>query len=379
MKSKIIKIVLILAILIIPSEVLLAAETKSGDSVYIAKDEIVVGNLYAAGQTITVDGLVSGDIIAVAQTIKINGRVEGDIIVIAQDLVINGEVGGNVRIAGSSLALNGTVARNVNAFGSNIAIGPNARIGWDVLWFGMTTEMRGVIDGGLSGYTDRVLIAGKIGKDVKLNLSKGNQSQEIIITPEAIINGDLIYTSNNVAQISDKASLAGKIQQVAPETKNANWLWLWLWGQTFAIFAALSVGLVLIYVTRNITSHILTNLEEKPLKAFIPGLILTFVLPPIALVLAITVIGLPLALIIMAWWLVAIYLAKVFTALVIGRLLIRKIIKKEWSLFVSLVLGIFICWLLFAIPVVGWILSLIAIWFGLGGIWFYVSNQLKHL
>lgn len=379
MKSKIIKIILILALLIVPSGALLAAETKSGNSIYVAKDEIVTGNLYAAGQTITIDGVVSGDIIAAGQTIKINGRIEGDVIAAAQDIIINGEVGGNVRIAGSSLAINGAVARNVNAFGSNIIIGPNARIGWDVLWFGMTTEMRGVIDGGLSGYSEKVLIGGKIGKDVKLNLAKSRQAQEIIITPEAIINGDLVYTSNNAAQISEKASVAGKIQQMAPETKSKDWLWIWLWGQTFSIFAALSVGLVLIFVTKNITGSILSHLEEKPLKAIIPGLILTFVLPPIALVLAITVIGLPLALIISAWWLAAIYLARVFTALVIGRWLIKKIIKKDWSIFVSLVIGIFICWLLFAIPLVGWILSLIAIWFGLGGIYFYVSNQLKHI
>jgi len=377
MKRNIAKILLILALLTIPTGAILAAETKSGDSIYIAKDEIVSSNLYAAGQTITIDGAVSGDLIAAAQTISINGRVDGDIIAVAQEITINGEVGGNVRTAGNSIAINGVVAKNVNAFGSTLSIGSNARIGWDVLLAGFTTEMRGVIDGGLSGYSDKILIGGKIGEDVNLKLARSRQKQEIIIAPEAVINGDLIYTSSSVAKISESASLAGKIQQVAP--KNENEKWLWLWSQMFSIFAALMVGLFLIFIAKNITNRIAASLEERPFQALLPGLILTFALPPIALVLAITIIGLPLALITITGWLIAIYLAKILTAIIVGRWLIKKLIKKEWSLFVSLVLGIFICWFLFAIPLVGWIFSLIAICFGLGGIWSYVSHQLKHI
>jgi len=377
MKRNITKILLILALLIIPSGTLLAAETKSGDSIYIAKDEIVSGNLYAAGKTIIVDGSVSGDLIAAAQTIKVNGRVEGDIIAAAQEITVNGEVGGNVRVAGSSVSINSVIARNVNAFGSTISVGPDAKIGWDVFLAGMTTEIRGVIDGGLSGYAEKILISGKIGKNVDLNLSSKKQNQEIIIAPEAVINGDLIYTSNSAAEISKSANLAGKVQQVAPKNENKDWAWLWQ--RTFSIFAALLVGLVLIFLTKNVTGRILSSLEERPLKAFLPGLILTFILPPIALVLAITIIGLPLSLIIMAIWVCAVYAAKIIAALTLGRLLVRKLVKKDASLFVSLVLGIFICWLLFAIPYVGWIISLIATWFGLGGLWFYVSHQLKHI
>lgn len=377
MNRKVVKILLILALIIIPVTTLSAAETKSGDSIYVAKDEIVSGNLYAAGQSITIDGAVSGDIIAAAQTIKVNGRVEGDIIAAAQDIVINGEVGGNIRIIGNSIAINGDVARNANAFGSSITIGSNSKIGWDVFMAGLTTEVRGVIDGDLSAYVDKILIGGKIGKNVNLKFGQNKKTQEIIIAPEAVVNGNFSYSSNSIAKISEKASIAGQVQQIPQEDKNSPWLWLW--SKTFAIFAALSVGLMLIFLTRNVTNRILSALEEHPLKAFAPGLVLTFVIPPIAAVLAITVIGLPLGLIVLAWWLVGIYLAKIFTALVIGRLLVKKIIKREWSLFVSLVLGIFICWLLFSIPVVGWIISLIATFFGLGGIWYYVLHQLKHI
>lgn len=380
MPSKTFKILLLLVALLLPIAAVKATGAKTGNSIYVAKDEIVSGNLYAAGQTITVDGTISGDLIAAAQNINVNGRIEGDIIAAAQNITINGEVGGDVRIAGNSLTINGAIARNVNAFGANIIFGANSRIGWDVYLASATTEIRGTIDGGLSGRAGQALIIGKIGKNINLKLTGGNSDQKLTVAPEAIINGDIIYTSKNTAKISEKASIAGKVEQKTLQTKETNWFWLWLWNKLFVIFSALVVGLVLIFLGKNITPKILAKIKEKPLKMLAPGLIIMFVLPPIALVLTFTLIGIPLALIIGAWWFAAIYVAKIITAILVGQIIIKKLIKKENpNLLWSLVLGVIICWLLFSIPFVGWILGLIAIWLGLGGIWSYASHQLRGL
>ena len=354
--------------------------TKTGNSIYVAKDEIVSGNFYAAGNNITIDGTISGDLIAAAQTINVNGRVEGDIIVAAQDININGEVGGNVRVAGTSISLNGAVARNVNVFGSNIIIGSNARIGWDVFAAGVALEMRGNVDGGLSGSVGHGLVSGKIGKNINLKISENNLSEGLIISPEASVGGGIIYTAQKPAQISEKASIGGKIEQKIPEARPTNWFAVWALAKIYAIFSALVVGLVLIFLGRKITPKILEKIEEKPFKMLLPGLIIMLVLPPIALILAFTIIGIPMALIISAWWLVATYVAKIFTAILIGQLILKALFKKgDIPLIWSLVLGVVVLWLLFAIPFIGWMLCLFAIWFGLGGIWTYASGQLKNL
>ena len=66
--------------LILPTTVM-AFVVKTGDSIYVAADEIVDGNFYAAGNSITIEGNIVGDVIGVAaQTINISGRVEGDVI-----------------------------------------------------------------------------------------------------------------------------------------------------------------------------------------------------------------------------------------------------------------------------------------------------------
>lgn len=380
MKTKAWKIVISLALILLPLTAVRAASEKAESSIYVSKDEIISGNLYAAGKTITVDGTISGDLIGAAQSIVVNGRIEGDVIGAAQDITINGEVGGNVRVAGDSVNINGSVARNVNAFGSNIIMGSNSRVGWDIYLAGATADVRGTVDGSLSGQAGQANLSGKIGKNVNLDLENGGTNQKLSITPTAIVNGDIIYTSKNAALVSPQANVSGQVQQKTPATKTSNWLMLWTWGRLFSIFAALAVGLVLVFIGKNVTIKIIEKMESSPLKMLLPGLAFMFILPPLALVLAITIIGLPLSLITGASWLIATYLAKIFTAILLGQFIIKKIFRKsDWPLVSSLVIGVIICWLLFSIPFVGWLFGLISIWLGLGGIWSYASYQLKHI
>lgn len=381
MNHKIFSFFLFFLLIFLPLTTVKAADAKAGDSVYVTKEQIISGNLYAVGQTITVDGIISGDLITVAQNVIINGQIGGDVIALAQNITINGSVGGNVRIAGGNLIINGAVTRNVNAFGTSVVLGTGSHVGWDVYLAGQNVEIHGVIDGGLSGQAGQAIVAGKIGKNINLKLSnKENNQKLLVITSEAVIGGDVIYTSKNLADISSKTNIAGQVQQNTPPAREINWWLIWLWKEIFAIFSALVVGLVLIFIGKNITTKILSNLAESPTKLLLPGLILMLVLPPIALILVFTMIGIPLALIITAWWLVMIYVAKILTAILVGQTIIKILNKKgKSSLFWSLIIGVIICWLIFSIPLVGWFISLLAIWLGLGGIWTYAHSQIGWL
>lgn len=380
MKSKIVKILLFFALILLPLGTAKALDTKAGDSIYIPKDEIISGNLYAVGNSITIDGSISGDLIVIAQTVSVNGRVEGDIIAAAQSITVNGEVGGNIRVAGESININGSVARNINLLGEKIVLGNTSLIGWDVAAASGSFESRGSIAGGLAGSFGHALISGKVGKDVALKMSKDNYDGTLIISPEANINGGLIYTAENAAQISEEAKINGATERKISPTKKTNTFAAWLWPEIYAIFCALTVGLVLVFLGKNITPKIIKRIDDKPLPCLLRGLILMLVLPLIAFLLLFTLIGIPLALMISAWWLVAIYVARIFAAILIGQTILKYIDKKNNpKLIWSLIIGVIICWLLFAIPYVGWLLCLAATWLGLGGFVFYASHQLRHI
>ena len=380
MPSKITKLILVFALILLPLGAAKAFDAKTGDSIYVPKDEIVSGNFYAAGNTITVDGTISGDLIAIAQTVNVNGRVEGDIIAAAQNITVNGEVGGNIRVAGTVITLNGLVARNVNAFGENIVLGTTSHIGWDIFGAGNSLESRGNIEGGLAGNFGHALVAGQVGKNINIKLFENGSDGVLVVSPEATIGSGIIYTAKNAAQISEKAKVTGAVEQKTPQAKETNNFVAWLWPQIYTIFCALVVGLVLIFLGKNITPKIIKKIDDKPLRCLLRGLLLMFALPIIAFLLLFTLIGIPLALIISAWWLVATYVAKIFTAILVGSIILKYINKKnDPKLIWSLILGVVICWLLFAIPYVGWIFYISSIWFGLGGILSYASHQLKHI
>ncbi|MFZ4632074.1 MAG: hypothetical protein ACOYL8_02605 [Patescibacteria group bacterium] len=359
MKIKNLKILLFLALILIPIGSARAMDAKTGDSIYVSKDEIVSGNLYAAGNTVTVEGVISGDLITVAQTINVNGRIEGDIIAIAQNITINGEIGGNIRVAGSIININGSVARNVNSFGSEIVFGKDSKVGWDVYAAGLNLEARGNIEGGLSGQVEQALISGRIVKDTNLSISN-----------------DI----NKPVTITETAQLGGKFNQKFTKSTEINWLALWAWAKVYAIFCSLIVGLVLIYLGKNTTKEILKKIEDESNKTLWPGALGLFAAPLLILFLFFTIIGIPLALIVIALWLILIYIAKIFVSLSLGQIILKKIIKKtEFNLIWPLILGTIICYLLFSIPFVGWIISLLATFIGLGGIYLYASNKLRNL
>ncbi|QQG52344.1 MAG: polymer-forming cytoskeletal protein [Candidatus Falkowbacteria bacterium] len=378
MNIKHLKIFIITALIIIPLGVFGAS--NNNEQILIAENDVVSGNLLAASKNITVDGTVSGDVIAAAQSITINGRVEGDVLAVAQNVVVNGEVGGNIRVLGNSVTINSQVARNVNAFGADIVISKDARIGWDAMLFASSAQIKGAITGGLTAYVQNVIISGKIGKNADLKTYDKNQAQRIIITKESIINGDLNYTSTTRAEIESGANISGQINYQAPIIQKKNNVSAWIWARVFSILSMILIGLIFLFITTKHTNNILKTLKTKPAKSFLIGAIIFLIIPPLAIVLAITIIGLPLAAILLSLWLAGMFLAKTMVAIFMGNLLIKDLIKKpQTPLFWSLIFGTFIMSILFSLPVVGWIISLLTIWLGLGGFLFYVTNQSKNI
>jgi hypothetical protein len=83
-------------------------------------------------------------------------------------------------------------------------------------------------------------------------------------------------------------------------------------------------------------------------------------------VIALTLIGLPIALILLISYLILLYFSNVFAALAIGKWLFAKFGRPQMSLYLDLLVGLLILWLLIAIPYVGGLIHFIAILLGIG-------------
>ncbi|MCX6795559.1 MAG: polymer-forming cytoskeletal protein [Candidatus Falkowbacteria bacterium] len=343
-----------------------AFSVESRDNIYVGKNETVDGNLYAAGQSITIDGTVNGDVIGAAQTITVNGTVNGDVIGAAQAFNFNGDVKGNIRAAANYLNINGSVGRNLNAFGAVTVLSQNSHIAWDALIFSNTTEVRGIIEGNLHGGVSEAVIAGKIGHDVDLKIDNKKASNALTIDKEAVIAGNLNYTSANNANIESQSSIAGQINRSQPEHQSFDWN-AFIWWKIFGIFSALFIGLAIWFLWRNGVEKSLRSIKEKWGLNLLNGLIILALIPVASVILIVTLIGIPLAAILLLLGLVFFFLGKIISAIFVGHLLLKFITKKKYPVG-ALVIGVVVVWLFCAIPFIGWLISLAGMIMGGGAL-----------
>ena len=346
---------------------------KKGDSVYVPKDEVVEGNLYAVGSNLTIEGKVTGDVICAGQSINITGDIAGDVICAGQSININGNIGGNVRVAGQIINFNGRAERNAMMAGSSIITSASSTIGWDLLILGNNFELNGNIGRDLYGHAGKVNVNGQISQNIDLTNSN------FIIGSAAKINGQVKYTSTKDASIDSKAVINGQVIHNLPaaasrKSKLTDLGW-WL-KKLISIFSALVIGLVLISFWREPVIKITDLMLNKAGHALGWGILALLLTPLIVIILLITIIGIPLSLILLAIWLIAMYISKILAGILIGRSLINNYLPKQKdALNLAMVVGIIIAYLIFALPLIGWIVSLLVMLWGLGGIMLALKNK----
>lgn len=347
---------------------------KKGDSVYVGKDEVIEGNLYAAVSSLTIEGKVTGDVICAGQTINITGEVAGDVICAGQSVNISGNIGGNARLAGQTINFNGRAERNAMIAGASIITSASSSIGWDLLILGNSFELMGNIGRDLYGSAAKVNLAGQIGKNVDLNFEwqKNGPANHLVIAGTAKVNGQVKYKSSKDAAIDSEAGIKGEIIHNFPDqaARKSDFNKLaWWWGKLISVFSALVIGLVLISFWREQIIKITDLMLNKTGPALGWGILALLLTPLIVIILLITIIGLPLAFILLALWLIALYAGKILAGILIGRSLIGNFrpAQKD-SLILAMIAGIIISYLIFSLPLIGWPISFLAMIWGLGGI-----------
>lgn len=324
-------IFLLLAVgLILPAPVL-AARLEAGDQFIIPAGESVSGNTYVASGNVNLAGQVVGDLYTAAGTNAITGQVTDDVAVIGGNTVISGHVGGDVRVIGGQVVITGS-------------------IGGDVLVMAGSLTLSGAVLG------DVDFIGGRL-----------------VITETGTVGGGVTYRSDRRAQISEQAVIAGDItydQTLAEKLgllKEAGssaafkstllalfgaWLFLKL---IMLIFA----GLVLLWLLPEAVERISEAANQAPGRSLLIGFIAALLMPLLALVLLITVVGMPLALLIVLSYAGLMLLSALLSGLWLGAWLDHYFFKRRSWRFtpVTAISGIIILFLLSYLPVVGWLVT----------------------
>jgi hypothetical protein len=291
---------------------------------------------------VRIDGTIQGDLIAAGGDVDIDGPVQGDLIVAGGDVTVSGTVDGDVRAAGGMVRIEGAVQEDVLVTGGRFILDAGASSGEDLIFGTGQTIVDGSVAGSVLGSSGDYSANGTIGgtEDVTIDEDEGPTVLERVLD------------------------------------------------QVRRYITIILLGLLLLWLAPRLFGAAARLLRERPLPSAGVGLatiaiifvaliamVLAIVMAAIVLgwlgftgLLATTIAGLLLAggLLVFAVLVSSFYLAAAVVGVTIGRLLLRgeQAARPIWAL----LLGVLIVVVLTAIPLVGGLLQIVAVIFGLGAL-----------
>jgi cytoskeletal protein CcmA (bactofilin family) len=323
-----------------------------GQNEFLRTGQVIDSDYFKAGQTIQINGDVHGDTFLAGGMVTVNGKVDGDLFIVGGKVIVNGEVGNSVRIVGGDVTLNGPVGRNALIVCGNCSISKVALVMGSLLVAGGNLEVNTPIIG--RGFRF-------FGRRLYLNSSVSNEAyvvadREFILGPQSSISGNLKYTGSQAVVRESGASVGGTI---AFEKSSKNEQYPKFFGARtilssyekirpltdffgFAITAV--IGFILLGLFAKGFEKGVSAIENQPYASLGWGIVTIVMVPVVAVLFALTLVGIPLSIVLVVVGYVVFLAAKYLMAFFIGRriLLPRFGERRGWAL----VLGLFLFFLL---------------------------------
>ncbi|NQV89289.1 MAG: polymer-forming cytoskeletal protein [Parcubacteria group bacterium] len=355
-----------------------AATFSGGEEYSLRSSDVIEGNAYVGGGMVTVEGGVMGDLFAGGGNVIVSGSVTDDLFVGGGSVFVSGDVTGDVRVAGGDMTLSGYVGGELVAAGGYVHITSGSVIEGDVLVTGGRLLIEGTVKGNVEAYGGEVEFAGTVEGTVI------SQSESIVISENAVLNGGLTYKSFLEADVEDGAQINGdvvyeKLKDGAIATSNANVAAL------LAVAAAFFTGLWFLVILITLVSALVLYALLKDrmklavqhtFKKFWPetvrGFVLAILLPLVIALLFISIVGAGLGMIALALFGLTVLLAKIGASVLAGSLVFRLVTKKYEVNWKTILVGVIVLSFLRLVPVVGGILCTVLFFAAFGTIWLQI-------
>jgi cytoskeletal protein CcmA (bactofilin family) len=403
-----------------------AIETRGGENVTIGADEVVEDDLYVGAQTVTVEGTVRGDLVAAGGTVRVNGgTVEGDIISAGRTVIINGTVEDDVRIAGQALLVgeDAQISDDVIAVGYSLESEPGSTVGGELLYGGYQALVAGNVGENIRGGMTAFELGGEVGGNVNVEVDGGGVQPAggrfapgppavpipsvepgLTLTDTAQVDGDLRYESSSRGDIASGAQIGGDVsytERPAEEAEPAQTGAAAVLLESLRRFVVLIlIGLLLVWLAPRLVRGAADTVRSQPLLSLGWG-VLDFLIVVVAslLVLAATIllaivfglvtlgglipaiisIGVLTDAVLAVAFLISIfYLAPVVMSFLSGRMLLGRFQPDRGAgLVLPLVVGVLLYVILRAIPILGGVVAVVVVLFGLGALSIWVWRTVR--
>ncbi len=337
---------------------------------------------FLAEQRVEMAGRVN-DLFGFAQTALVPGVVEDNAYFFAQHLEIDGSVLGDLYSFCQTLSLDGDVGGDIYCWGGEVNIAEGAELHGNLIFGAGLLNIDGKVAGKIRGGAGEVYIDGELLQGAEIEVGS------LRLGPNAHIVGDLIYSAAEEAEVAPGAVIEGDLvfredavvigDDAEDDADEAAAFSFWDLLQWLAAYAgAFILGAVLL--------ALLGKRARKPSAALArrPGItlgvgFLVFVVTPIAAVIAIMLIlPLPLGLLGLFLYISGLLLAGLVVSLWLGGWLFGLMGREGEPGYGALALGLLVIGLVGMIPYLGFLVKLVMLVAGLGGIFLVITGKDKN-
>jgi len=339
-----------------------AQSLHTGSNVTISKNQTLNTSFYGASHNVDVAGTVNGDVVCAGQTVDISGVVHGDVVCAGQTVDISGKVDGNVRLVAQSVNLSAQIGKNASVVAQTLNIDGNSKIGADLSGAVNMLTLDGAVGRDIAATATTMQVNGQVGRNMSVTVNR------LAFGSGARVLGEMSYVSNREAQV-DNGAVLGKVAHSLPGMNRSYRLGRALFGFSIAgfiftlltgLFAALAIVLIMPQAVRMVAAEAKKQFSWSILTGFVASI----VTPLLVFALLFTVIGVPLALLLLLVWLVLMGLSWIVAAYLLGSLLLSKLKNPIAVMLLGMIVLVILVW----IPILGFFVSLIAMWVGIGSI-----------
>lgn len=361
-----------LVVLVFPFKAL--AQDTIAKTFTLEKGKIVTHNPYFAyGENVTISGTVNGDTYVAGGRVVIDGNINGDLLVAGGDVEISGNVKEDIRVVGGQVTVKGRVGKNLSAAGGNIKVDQASVIVGSFVAAGGQIEILGQINDNVDLAGGNIILNNKVSKD--FDVAAG----QIALNEKANILGKFEYWSDQKPTLAPTVVIKGQtIEHAMPvqvNTEKQDWnkmkeaaATMGMTGKIIGTLSLLLVGMILIKLSNKFMSKTAEVIKADYWKSTGIGFLVVFVTPIAFFVLLLTIIGAPIALMVMALYSVMLYIAKIFAIYALG----TKVLPNK-SPYLSYTLAVLAYAILTLVPVIGGLISFVALLMGMGA--FVISKK----
>ena len=343
-----------------------------GDDIWRAGADISVAadnhyDVWVAGALAVVRGVVAHELHAAGAELDVDTTTRGDAYVVGAIAAVAGSYGHDLYVGGARVSIDARVAGALKAGGARVLVRPGTDVAGPTQIAGADVRFAGTSHGKTEIAGDTVVIDGHIGGDLMV------RARSVTIGKTAVIDGNVTFQSFNQPVIVQGAVIRGRKTSTLPHPQVSRFEAAQaLFGLVlFSIAAGFMAGLILLISRRAFVERAVNRLRNRPGHSFGLGVLIFILVPVIAVILMVTIIGIPTALLILLALPLLWLTATVIAAFTMGDFLVNRVPRQRgffgeiWQLIVGLV----VLSIIGIIPYIGFLTWLAALLVGLGAFW----------